>query len=50
MKIGVLTHLRSEDNYGQILQAFALQKYLISKGHYAYLIQYYSDSKEILRI
>lgn len=46
MKIGVLTHLRSEDNYGQILQAFALQKYLISKGHYAYLIQYYSDNNK----
>lgn len=46
MRIGVLTHLRSEDNYGQILQAFALQKYLISKGHYAYLIQYYSDNNK----
>lgn len=46
MKIGVLTHLRSEDNYGQILQAYALQKYLISKGHYAYLIQYYSDNNK----
>lgn len=46
MKIGVLTHLRSEDNYGQILQAFAFQKYLISKGHFAYLIQYYSDNNK----
>lgn len=46
MKIGVLTHLRSEDNYGQILQAYALQKYLISKGHYAYLLQYYSENNK----
>lgn len=43
MKIGVLTHFGSDDNYGQILQAFALQKFLISKGHYAFLIQYDFD-------
>lgn len=44
MKIGVLTHFGSDDNYGQILQAFALQKFLISKGHYAYLIRYDFDN------
>lgn len=44
MKIGVLTHFGSDDNYGQILQAFALQRYLISKGHYAYLIRYDFDN------
>ena len=40
MKIGILTHWWSEDNYGQILQCYALQKYLRDKGHDAYLIRY----------
>lgn len=40
MKIGILTFWWGRDNYGQILQAFALQKYLKSQGHDAYLIRY----------
>lgn len=44
MKIGVLTHSGSDDNYGQIMQAFALQKYLIGKGHDTFLIKYSSDN------
>ena len=40
MKIGVLTYWWSEDNYGQILQCYALQKYLRDMGHDAYLIRY----------
>lgn len=40
MKIGILTFWWSEDNYGQILQCYALQKYLKDKGHEAYLIRY----------
>lgn len=40
MKIGILTFWWGCDNYGQILQAFALQKYLKSQGHDAYLIRY----------
>jgi hypothetical protein len=40
MKIGIMTFWWSEDNYGQILQAYALQKYLRDMGHDAYLIRY----------
>ena len=40
MKIGILTFWWGSDNYGQILQAFALQKYLKSQGHDAYLVRY----------
>ncbi len=38
MKIGILTFYES-DNYGTVLQAFALQQYLESKGHQAELIR-----------
>jgi hypothetical protein len=41
MKIGIITFWWSEDNYGQILQCYALQKYLKNAGHDAYLIRYY---------
>lgn len=40
MKIGVITHWNSLDNYGQVLQCFALQKYLESLGYEVYLIKY----------
>ncbi|MBO4590073.1 MAG: polysaccharide pyruvyl transferase family protein [Bacteroidaceae bacterium] len=40
MKIGVLTFWSSMDNYGQVLQGYALQKYLCSLGHEAFLIRY----------
>ena len=40
MKIGVITHWGTKDNYGQILQAFALQKKLRSYGHDVFLINY----------
>ena len=40
MKIGIMTFWWSEDNYGQILQCYALQKYLRDTGHDAYLIRY----------
>lgn len=40
MKIGVITFWQSEDNYGQQLQCWALQKYLEAQGHNAYLIRY----------
>lgn len=41
MKIGIMTFWWSEDNYGQLLQCYALQKYLRDKGHDAFLIRYY---------
>jgi hypothetical protein len=40
MKIGIMTFWWSENNYGQILQCYALQKYLCEAGHDAYLIRY----------
>jgi len=42
MKVGILTFWWSEDNYGQLLQCYALQKYLRDAGHDAYLIRYIS--------
>lgn len=40
MKIGILTFWWSQDNYGQLLQCYALQKYLWSLGHEAFLVRY----------
>lgn len=40
MKIGIMTFWWDDDNYGQILQCYALQKYLRDAGHDAYLIRY----------
>ncbi|GHU95797.1 hypothetical protein FACS189479_09460 [Spirochaetia bacterium] len=40
MKIGIMTLWWSDDNYGQLLQCYALQKYLRDAGHNAYLIRY----------
>ena len=40
MKIGIMTYWWSKDNYGQVLQCFALQKYLRNLGHDAFLIRY----------
>lgn len=40
MKIGVITFWDSQDNYGQLLQCYALQTYLKKMGHEVYLIKY----------
>lgn len=40
MKIGIMTCWQSDDNYGQQMQMFALQHYLRSQGHDAYLIRF----------
>lgn len=42
MKIGILTYHRSH-NYGALLQAIGLRKYLEEKGHKAYFIDYWPD-------
>ncbi len=44
MKIGILTFWWSNDNYGQLLQCYALQKYLRDMGHDAFLIKYNYNS------
>lgn len=40
MKIGIITFWDSQDNYGQILQCYALSKYLSNEGHDAIIIRY----------
>lgn len=40
MKIGIITFWESTDNYGQVLQAYALQKVLKNMGHEPFLIRY----------
>lgn len=40
MKIGIITLWQSQDNYGQQLQAWALQEYLRKEGHSPFLIRY----------
>lgn len=43
MKIGIVTFWKSNDNYGQILQAYALYKYLQLRGHECYIIKYLEE-------
>lgn len=52
MKIGIMTFWYSNENYGQQLQCFALQKYLRDAGHDAYLIRYdkWNDYDEIHKV
>ena len=40
MKIAVTTFWDSNDNYGQLLQCYALQQYLKKLGHEPFLIRY----------
>lgn len=46
LRIGILTFWWAQDNYGQLLQCYALQKYLRDAGHDAYLIRY-NPGKEV---
>jgi hypothetical protein len=43
MKIGIITFWNTEDNYGGMLQCYAMQKYLRTAGYDAYLIRYNSQ-------
>lgn len=45
MRIGILTFWWTSNNYGQILQCYALQKYLNKMGHEAFLIRYNSEEE-----
>ena len=40
MKIGIITFWESTDNYGQVLQAYALQQVLKNMGHNPFQIRY----------
>ncbi|MGI5115820.1 polysaccharide pyruvyl transferase family protein [Treponema sp. SP13] len=47
MKIGILTYWWGSDNYGQLLQCYALQKYLRDLGHDVFFIRYnYNTEKK----
>lgn len=43
MRIGVLTHYAGDDNYGQLLQCYALQQFLKQNGHDPFVIQHKVD-------
>lgn len=43
MKIGIITFWWSDENYGQQLQVYALNKYLKNQGHEPFLIRYYMN-------
>ncbi len=45
MKIGTLTYWWTQENYGQVLQCFALLRFLTQKGHEAFLIKYKPSTK-----
>ena len=47
MKIGILTYWWASDNYGQLLQCYALQKYLRDLGHEAFIIRYNYNNENI---
>lgn len=49
MKIGIITFWESQENYGQLAQACALQIYLERKGHTPFLIRY-DKSYEVNRL
>lgn len=49
MKIGILTYCSTEDNYGQILQCYALQQELRQLGHSPELIQVERDVRFYLK-
>lgn len=40
MKIAIVTFWDSQDNYGQIMQAYALCQYLTKEGHSPFIIRY----------
>ena len=44
MKVGIISHWWGQSNYGQKLQAYALQRFLREKGFHVYHIRYWFDS------
>lgn len=48
MKIGIVTFWKSEDNYGEVLQALALYKYLENKGHRCFIVKYTEEKNTTL--
>ena len=52
MRIGIITCWWAKDNYGGILQSYALQKYLRDQGHDAFVIRFLwgGDNRFITKI
>lgn len=46
MRIGVVTFWQGHDNYGQLLQCWALQQYLKQLGHEPFLIRYSPEKQK----
>ena len=46
MKIGIITFWDSQDNYGQIMQCYALSTYLEMAGNKTVIIRYKPYQKE----
>lgn len=44
MRIGIITHWWCFENYGQLLQGYALQKYLAQHGHSGFIIRYFMEA------
>jgi len=49
VKIGIMTLWFYKNNYGSVLQCYALQKYLQDMGHDAFLIRYYPKNSSIIK-
>ncbi len=49
MKIAIFTRWRAIDNYGCLLQSYALQRYLRDLGHDAYVIRFLFKNKPSLK-
>lgn len=47
MKIGILTFWNTPDNYGQMLQCYALQSYLRTHGHETFLVRTGAEWKPV---
>lgn len=50
MKIGITTLWYTKDNYGGMLQTFALQRYLRNNGHNAFIIRFRNKNKKRYRV
>lgn len=48
MKIGIITFWESTDNYGQVLQAYALQRVLRDMGHEPFQIKYSLNASQVI--
>lgn len=47
MKIGTVTFWQSQDNYGQLLQCYAMIRFLRQMGHDAFLIKYMPQRRQV---